>query len=66
MTAVCAGQPAVVCRSDVIGAVVLQMSQEAEDLLEAQVLDVELGDLCSLLVGHEAQQQPDGTAVAAH
>ena len=60
------GRQALVAGPDVVVAVVLQVAQEAEDLFEAEVLDVELGDLRSLVLGHEAQQEPDGVAVAAH
>ena len=44
------GRQALVAGADVVVAVVLQVAQEAEDPLEAQVLEVELGDLGSLVL----------------
>jgi hypothetical protein len=55
---------ALVAGPDVVVTVVLQVAQEPEDVLEAQVLEAELGDLGFLLLGDEAQQQPDGRAPA--
>ena len=60
------GRQTLVAGADMIVAVVLQVAEEAEDLLEAQVLEAELRDLRSLLFGDEAQQEPDGVAVAAY
>ena len=45
------GRQALVAGADVVGAVILQVAEEAEDPLEAQVLDAELGDLRSLVLG---------------
>src|SRR5664280_3238187 len=60
------GRQALVAGPDMIVAVMLQVAQEAEDPFEAQILEVELGDLRYLVLGDEAQQEPDGVAVATH
>jgi hypothetical protein len=60
------GRQALVAGPYVVAALVFQVAQEPQDPFEAQVCDVELGDLRSLVLGSEAQQEPDGVAVAAH
>ncbi len=57
---------ALVARADLVASSILEMPEESEDSLAAQVLDGEPGDLRFLVTGHEAQQEPDGVTVAAH
>lgn len=57
---------ALVPRPDVIATVVLEVTEEAEDTLEAQVIDGELGDLRSLVLGYKAQEEADRVPVAPH
>ena len=57
---------ALVTGPHVVVPAILEVAEEAEDSLETQVLEVELGDPCSLLLGHETQEEADGVPVAAH
>ena len=57
---------ALVAGSGVVTSVLFQVAEEAEDALEAEVTDVELGDLGALVGGDEAQQESHGVSVAAH
>jgi hypothetical protein len=60
------GGQALVASAYVVVALVLQVAQEPDDPLEAEVVEAEPADPGPLVLGHEAQQEPDGVPVAAH
>jgi hypothetical protein len=59
------GEP-LVAGADVVATVVFEVAQERDDPFEAEVGQLQAGDLGPLVGGDEQQEQADGVAVAAH
>ena len=58
------GEP-LVAGADVVATIVFEVAQERDDPFEAEVGQLQAGDLGALVGGDEQQEQADGVAVAA-